>query len=169
MGVFLDFVRRPGTTRAEGPHGCASHVRRAERNRMDRHWDQLLVGGSFGKFPTTWFRELHGTRAPHVGPRHARVKRTKSALVARRSQRNAPLPQSRPTPCLVRTHCSTLAQQAHLTLRPAWAPSRLGSPRTNARRCRYAARAVQFHPYGGQFDSVWLSARTPHGGASYVW
>ena len=24
-------------------------------------------------------------------------------------------------------------------------------------------------PMGGQFDFVWLSARTPHGGASYVW
>ena len=30
-----------------------------------------------------------------------------------------------------------------------------------------AARAVQFHPHGGQFDFVWLSARTPHG--AYVW
>ena len=30
-------------------------------------------------------------------------------------------------------------------------------------------RPVQFHPDGGQFDFVWLSAaRTPHGGASYV-
>ena len=28
---------------------------------------------------------------------------------------------------------------------------------------------VQFHPHGGQSDFVWLSARTPHGGASYVW
>ena len=28
-------------------------------------------------------------------------------------------------------------------------------------------RAVQFHPHGGQFDFVWLSARTPHG--AYVW
>ena len=34
---------------------------------------------------------------------------------------------------------------------------------------RYASRAVQFHPHGGQSDFVWLSARTPHGGASYVW
>ena len=35
----------------------------------------------------------------------------------------------------------------------------------------YASRAVQFHPDGGQFGFVWLSARTmhPHGGASYVW
>ena len=31
----------------------------------------------------------------------------------------------------------------------------------------YAPRAVQFHPHGGQSDSVWLSARTPHG--AYVW
>ena len=31
----------------------------------------------------------------------------------------------------------------------------------------YASRAVQFHPHGGQFDFVWLSARTPHG--AYVW
>ena len=30
-------------------------------------------------------------------------------------------------------------------------------------------RAVQFHPHGGQLDFVWLAARTPHGGASYVW
>ena len=33
----------------------------------------------------------------------------------------------------------------------------------------YASRAVQFHPHGGQSDFVWLSARTPHRGASYVW
>ena len=33
----------------------------------------------------------------------------------------------------------------------------------------YASRAVQFHPHGGQPDFVWLSARTPHGGALYVW
>ena len=31
----------------------------------------------------------------------------------------------------------------------------------------YASRAVQFHPHGGQFYFVWLSARTPHG--AYVW
>ena len=31
-------------------------------------------------------------------------------------------------------------------------------------------RGPQFHPHGGQYDFVWLSARTctPHGGASYV-
>ena len=33
----------------------------------------------------------------------------------------------------------------------------------------YAERAVQFHPHGGQPEFVWLSARTPHGGASYAW
>ena len=33
----------------------------------------------------------------------------------------------------------------------------------------YESRAVQFHPHGGQSDFVWLPARTPHGGASYVW
>ena len=33
----------------------------------------------------------------------------------------------------------------------------------------YDDRAVQFHPHGGQSDFVWLSARTPHGGALYVW
>ena len=32
---------------------------------------------------------------------------------------------------------------------------------------QYASQAVQFHPDGGQFDFVWLSARTPHG--AYVW
>ena len=32
---------------------------------------------------------------------------------------------------------------------------------------KYAPRAVQFHPHGGQSDFVWLSARTPHG--AYVW
>ena len=35
MGIFLDFVRL--TTRAEGPHGGALHVRTAKRNRIDRH------------------------------------------------------------------------------------------------------------------------------------
>ena len=35
----------------------------------------------------------------------------------------------------------------------------------------YASRSLQLHlhPHGGQFDFVWLPARTPHGGASYVW
>ena len=33
----------------------------------------------------------------------------------------------------------------------------------------YASRAVQLHPHGGQPDFVRLPARTPHGGASYVW
>ena len=28
---------------------------------------------------------------------------------------------------------------------------------------------VQFHPTESQLDVVWLTARTPHGGASYVW
>ena len=32
---FFDFVRRSGTTRAEGPHGGTSHVRGAKRNRVD--------------------------------------------------------------------------------------------------------------------------------------
>ena len=31
----------------------------------------------------------------------------------------------------------------------------------------YASRAVQFHPNGGQFGFVWLSALTPH--VAYVW
>ena len=35
VGVFLDFVRRSGATRAEGPHGA--RVRRAKRSRVDRH------------------------------------------------------------------------------------------------------------------------------------
>ena len=34
MGVFLDFVRQSGTTRAEGTH--AARVRRANRNRNGR-------------------------------------------------------------------------------------------------------------------------------------
>ena len=34
VGTFLDFVRRSGTTRAEGPHGGALHVRGAKRNRV---------------------------------------------------------------------------------------------------------------------------------------
>ena len=35
----------------------------------------------------------------------------------------------------------------------------------------YASQAVQCHPHGGQFDFVWLSARTmhPHGGPQHVW
>ena len=35
-GFFLDFVRRSGTTRAEGPHGGASHVRGAKQIRIGR-------------------------------------------------------------------------------------------------------------------------------------
>ena len=34
---------------------------------------------------------------------------------------------------------------------------------------RSVSRAVQSHPNGGQFDFFWPPARTPHGGASYVW
>ena len=41
VGILLDFVRL--TTRAEGPHGAASHVRGAKRNRIDRH-PRLLHG-----------------------------------------------------------------------------------------------------------------------------
>ena len=39
--------------------------------------------------------------------------------------------------------------------------------RRRAGRRRPAAPAVQLHPHGGQFNFVWLSARTPHG--AYVW
>ena len=35
LSIFVDFVRRPGTTRAEGPHGGASYVRGAGRHRID--------------------------------------------------------------------------------------------------------------------------------------
>ena len=35
VGIFLDFVRQSGTTRAEGPHGA--YVRRATRSRVDPH------------------------------------------------------------------------------------------------------------------------------------
>ena len=31
----------------------------------------------------------------------------------------------------------------------------------------YVSRAVQFHPHGGQFDFVWIPARTHH--EAYVW
>jgi len=36
--IFLDFVRRSGTTRTEGPHGGASYVRGAKRNRIGPLW-----------------------------------------------------------------------------------------------------------------------------------
>ena len=39
---------------------------------------------------------------------------------------------------------------------------RIGAPAASSRTW-----AVQFHPHGGQFGSVWLPARTPHG--AYVW
>ena len=44
-------------------------------------------------------------------------------------------------------------------------------PSLNGPGMPYASRPVQLHPDGGQFDSVWLPARTmhPRGGASYVW
>ena len=35
-------------------------------------------------------------------------------------------------------------------------------------RSQYASRAVQCHPEGGRFGFARSSARTPHGGASYV-
>ena len=36
-------------------------------------------------------------------------------------------------------------------------------------RVFFLSRAVQLHSDGGQFDFVWLSARTPHVGPQYVW
>ena len=33
----------------------------------------------------------------------------------------------------------------------------------------YPSRVVQFHPHGGQFDFVRLSARTMHPHGAYVW
>ena len=39
VGVFLDFVRRSGTTRT--PHGGASYVRGAKRNRIDPHRGEI--------------------------------------------------------------------------------------------------------------------------------
>ena len=38
VGIFLDFVRRSGATRTEGPHGGASYARGANRIRIDPHW-----------------------------------------------------------------------------------------------------------------------------------
>ena len=41
VGIFLDFVWRSGTTRTEGPHGGASCVRGARRNRTDPHGGEI--------------------------------------------------------------------------------------------------------------------------------
>ena len=35
-------------------------------------------------------------------------------------------------------------------------------------KVRVARRSIP-HPHGGQFDSVWPPARTPHVGPQYVW
>ena len=51
VGVLLDFVRRSGTTRAEGPHGGASYVRGAERNRVDCR-PRIIVPFFFRRAPT---------------------------------------------------------------------------------------------------------------------
>ena len=69
VGIFLDFVRRSGTTcaraegalgaltaRAEGPHGA--HVRGARRNRIDRPsrvFYRSFAGRTFVKDPFAFF------------------------------------------------------------------------------------------------------------------
>ena len=41
VGGLLDFVRRSGATRTEGPHGGALYARRAERNRIVPHRGEI--------------------------------------------------------------------------------------------------------------------------------
>ena len=48
VGILLDFVRRSGTTRAEGPHVGPQHVRRAKRDRIDRRvWVTLPLSSRY--------------------------------------------------------------------------------------------------------------------------
>ena len=54
VGVFLGFVTRPGTTRAEGPR--EAHVRRAKRNQPDRRLTDYFTALFF-------FRSASSTRA----------------------------------------------------------------------------------------------------------
>ena len=51
VGVSLVFVRRSGTTRAEGPHGA--HVRGAKRNRVDRR-SRMVLPLFFSAFSLPW-------------------------------------------------------------------------------------------------------------------
>ena len=90
-----------------------------------------------------------------------------------------------PTPTLIHAHThahtttTTTTTRAHVhaahPLAAAWCTGSRrsrGWPSVTPRRLRvfrHASRAVLLHPRGGQFDFVWLPARTPHGGASYVW
>ena len=45
--IILDFVRRSGTTRAEGPHVGPQHVRGAKRSRIDHSRAHGLLTGCF--------------------------------------------------------------------------------------------------------------------------
>ena len=70
-------------------------------------------------------------------------------------------------PC---TRASGASTTAPWSTRTSTGPSsRRSSTSWKTTRARYAPRAVQFHPHGGQFDFVWLSARAPHVGPQYVW
>ena len=46
---------------------------------------------------------------------------------------------------------------------------RVPRPAADSGLLRYASRAVQFHPDGGQVDFVWLPARTMHPHGAHVW
>ena len=87
-------------------------------------------------------------------------------------------------PCLLFANSPALLQRQKRAKKERWVPgsnplrpTRMWTMRIAAQLASagiqdpalYALRAVQLHPDGCQFDFVWLSARTPHGGASYVW
>ena len=62
VGIFLDFVGRSGTARTEGPHGGASYVRGAKRNRIDPHWggiERLATRASERQMPTWRWVQAH--------------------------------------------------------------------------------------------------------------
>ena len=61
VGIFLDFVRQPGTTCAGGPH--RAHVRGAKRNRIDRRSRFILpLVCRYKAAPNSGFFLLHNVR-----------------------------------------------------------------------------------------------------------
>ena len=162
VGIFLDFVWRPGTTRTEGPHGA--YVRRARRNRIDRHGVKL--NGS-GRVPCELVQLVvvphkgdvavdggdvvqEGGDGPRVTLVHKRVAEHRGVPAARTRQLLHALRE--PHGEVVRG-----AARGHGALPPY---RRLGLQR---KPHLLAKKSGNIFRVGIFLDFVWLTTRTPHG------
>ena len=123
-----------------------------------------------------WSRAIRGTHARTYARTSMRVRRhvrARGAVLQQPILSNDPRPRPRPCPpsfvCFRRAVAFKPGVGGGRGAQADHVPGRV-LPRCRRRlRGRHASRAVQFHLDGGQSDFVWLTARTPHGGASYVW